>query len=389
MRHRLRSYCLIFTALMMMICCIVWIYHAFLRNTNNYQGQVKELRSMHKDTIQITSELRASCEHMLDILVHQIGYRGTLFQDSMDIIHQQINLDVISSSQIDPVFQALIWLTQDQSPPYQLFNTTLNVLQRFSLAVFYFSTQGDVSWTHCARQQIEQSLQEPKLPNDPCPEKSRGKTYFLSHHHHECHWHGITCNPDRKSYIQMMDFSNNAQNLSGTIPVETVLLSSSLQLLWLSQNPNLSGSIPEWINYMQGLTSLSLHDTHMSGTIPPSVYKLKNLESLRLHDSRFSGTISSEISQLHRLKWIWIHNNELVGSFPINEICNLHTLEGLSLYGNSFDNHETIETDELCHLRDLNLKHLWVDCHNGGDGTECKCCSMCLPKKLALDPPIK
>jgi len=341
----------------------------------------------------ITADNRTKYRELLQIFSNEIGYKGILFQDSIDTIQQSIELDSISYTDMDkvPVFQAFVWLAEesfsnsyiqahsiDSKPLHRI-----NLMQRFALAVLYFSTKGDMYWKACSRSSPTSSVDflksESNIQFSPCVDASTGKaSRFLSHEEDECRWYGITCNNSKQTpqRIRMIDLTQNG--LIGTIPLELVLLSSSLELLWMPDNYGLSGTIPEWIHHMKGLTSINLQKTNIGGEICSEFYTLERLESIRLNGCKFKGTISSNIDKMPNLKWFWIHENKFEGRIP-DSIRNMKRLEGLSLYGNNFIRDD--EMENICKLRDENLEHLWVDCDNA---KKCKCCSKCFPRSIPL-----
>ena len=389
------------------------------RASTHTKEKMKGHRHINNTTFTISSELREKYRFILEhFLIKHLGYENEMFQKSVHMIRQNLHLNTIDISEMAPQFQALLWLADEpffknlfhddnfkknndmNEIPLDLSKLDtkmtklerLHLAQRFSLAIFYFSTNGDTEWKECARNISDET--------SPCPDEGDGISRFLSHSTNECYWYGIICNPgsgneERKNLIKMIDLtdngltsivnkdsnavvSSNNANAESILPAEFVYLSPSLQLLWLHGNTNLNGTIPKWIHHMKGLVSLNLHGTGLSGSIPKAFYELENLESIRLHNCRLTGTISSSIKNIHALKWLWIHENELEGIFPSNEIKELHSLEGISIYGNKIEI-DTVEIPDICDLWKKNLQHFWVDCYQND---ECKCCSKCLPKLL-------
>ena len=82
---------------------------------------------------------------------------------------------IFSNGYGSPERKALDWLL-DNDDAYLCEDDT-NLIQRFSLAVFYFSTNG-FRWASCSG-----------INNVECD----GANAFLSRHH-ECSWFGIKCN---------------------------------------------------------------------------------------------------------------------------------------------------------------------------------------------------
>lgn len=98
--------------------------------------------------------------------------------------------------------QALAWLIEDDD---RLLCPPDDLIQRWALAVMYFSTAGD-GWDQCSDVGIDLCGSQ-----DPFLTKRR----FLSSFN-ECQWAGISCNVNSK--VTEIEFEEN--NLIGTIPTE-------------------------------------------------------------------------------------------------------------------------------------------------------------------------
>ena len=308
--------------------------------------------------------------------------------------------------------QALHWLANIDTSSNTLSEKEYDaeLLQRYALATIYFTTNGD-EWTTCSQLQPQKDIPQ----SSPC--ESNDNRYLSSSSHLK--WNGIN---GKNGQITWLDLSNVNLQSSNFLPLELTLLQTNLEVLWISDNNQLSGSIPSYIgNEFTNLVSLSIYKTNMGGNIPDTIYNLSKLSSLRLYKSNFTGTISSDIEKLVELKWLWIHDNNFVGSVP-NEIGKLVKLEGVTLHGNQFtpivvasgsstesaqieegvDSKEKREEEKsddetgdeektelekvltgevkeanvygnlksniipegLCHLKKIHLKHLWTDCED-------------------------
>lgn len=129
---------------------------------------------------------------------------------------------------------------------------------------------------------------------------------------------------------------------TGSIPDEITEL-SNVKGLWIGNNKNLTGVVPESIGEMKALgkphifyfklptyillniiyctipETLSLWGTSMSGTIPKSLYNLTHLTTLQLFRNTpgFSGTIATEIGYLVSLEHLDVNDNFLLsGTIP-------------------------------------------------------------------------
>ncbi|MQL97353.1 hypothetical protein Taro_030046 [Colocasia esculenta] len=121
-------------------------------------------------------------------------------------------------------------------------------------------------------------------------------------------------------------------NLEGVLPSTISNLSKSILTFGVGDN-RISGSIPEGIGDLTGLTRLHLGDSLLEGTIPPAIGKLHNLVLLYLPGNQLSGQIPSSMSNLTQLNQCIIDSNTLQGGIPPS-LVNLQKLQFLSLSNN-------------------------------------------------------
>jgi len=309
-----------------------------------------------------------------------------------------------STNEANARIKALQWLTLDYEkstssstsrhhhkvPEYY----ESGLLDRYALATIYYATNGE-DWIY---------------------DTNDDDTPFLSPNSH-LQWAGVNGN-NHDGHVSMLDLSHRNLVSSTFLPLEIVLLSPTLELLWLSDNTGLSGSLPHYIGDFTSLSSLSIYQTSMSGTLPESLYNLPKLSSLRIYKSNFTGGISSNIGKLSgALRWLWIHENQFTGRLP-EEMGSLSKLEGMTLHGNLFDVVHDVRNDgsvgdadggddevksniipwSVCTnlINGGELKHLWTDCEEDAlllDDEEegesklnasvkaCSCCTRCFPRK--------
>lgn len=166
--------------------------------------------------------------------------------------------------------------------------------------------------------------------------------------------------------------------ISGNIPSTLGVSTPSLENVWLKAN-RLEGEIPatlfqggnlKWVdlhvNYLTGslpyiennpsLSVLRLDDNKLSGSLPDSLYNLTGLTELYLHENQFSGTLSPEIAKLSQLQHLFLGHNAFSGTLP-DEIGNLYNLISLRIEHNQFS--ETIPQGIafLPHLQVVRLDH--------------------------------
>ncbi|KAL3526472.1 hypothetical protein ACH5RR_011128 [Cinchona calisaya] len=128
-----------------------------------------------------------------------------------------------------------------------------------------------------------------------------------------CNFVGATCWNDREN--RLISLQLREMNLSGEIP-DALQYCQSLQNLDLSGN-ELSGPIPpgicDWLPY---LVNLDLSNNSLAGQIPEDIVKCSYLNTLVLDNNKLSGNIPYQFSSLSRLKKFSVANNGLSGRVP-------------------------------------------------------------------------
>ena len=232
--------------------------------------------------------------------------------------------------------------------------TDANIIQRYVLAVLYFSTNGD-SWTYCSAPPRDTNDENGiARANEKCnlttanatvlfPNDVRGTDAWLTPSN-ECLWGGVSCygpgteflpwnrkndNDDddevliTKEYtMSAIEFENN--NLVGTLPEEIGLGLPNLRFLALERE-RLTGTIPSSYGNLINLLLLDFDFNTLSGELPDALWKLRSLRQLDLNNNDFTGTISEDIGLLNDLRFFQIDNNKMSGTIPrtMGDIKNL------------------------------------------------------------------
>mmetsp|Transcript_11641 Transcript_11641/g.17899 ORF Transcript_11641/g.17899 Transcript_11641/m.17899 type:complete len:793 (-) Transcript_11641:70-2448(-) len=270
----------------------------------------------------------------------------------------EINYIMADDSEVSPQYLAAEWLAD-----YDLLGQSIETaqgLQRYILAVFYFSTGGD-SWVDCSRYDRNCLTGFSWLSN---------KT--------ECQWDGVRCDePGEVTRILIGEKLPLGNGLKGTIPSELARLTllSSLTLVGgIFDGGQLSGTIPSELGLLP-LESIYIQAHHLIGTIPnelllnktdmqmfaitnneltgqlpTSVVNLPNLIELQLHGNNLTGSIPEAYGTMKSLEILELQKNDLEGTIPEN-LYELSLLRELSLEGNKLDGTISNKIENLDYLR--------------------------------------
>jgi hypothetical protein len=178
-------------------------------------------------------------------------------------------------------------------------------LQRYVLALLFFSTNGDVrgeQWDHSVN-----FLQ----PTDTCDWRFQTGHPILEKYV----WFGALC---KRNELELPGDVGSVRavvldlvKLHGTIPSELGLLRKLHYLNW-SFNPGVVGTLPASLCQLTELQSIESMHTQFTGTIPSCIHAWKNtLQVLWLSDNQFSGPapLHNSISQLTKLVSLALDDN--------------------------------------------------------------------------------
>ncbi|XP_076944467.1 uncharacterized protein LOC143615136 [Bidens hawaiensis] len=153
-------------------------------------------------------------------------------------------------------------------------------------------------------------------------------------------------------YLEVLYLSDN-KNLSGPLPnvnTSTIIPLTVLDLSWT----NISGEIPTSIGNLKYLTRLDLSSTSLSGEIPTSIGNLKSLTELDLSYTSLSGEIPISIGNLKSLTYLYLSRTSLSGERPTS-IGNLKSLTELDLSYTSLSGEIPTSIGNLKYLTRLDL----------------------------------
>ncbi|CAN6468452.1 unnamed protein product [Victoria cruziana] len=93
---------------------------------------------------------------------------------------------------------------------------------------------------------------------------------------------------------------------------------TQLEVLDLSSNRGLTGSIPPSVGSLANLTILILAACSFTGTIPEELGNLEKLAFLALNSNKLTGSIPPSIGKLSNVYWLDLADNMLSGTLPIS-----------------------------------------------------------------------
>ncbi|CAM0946383.1 unnamed protein product [Alopecurus aequalis] len=127
-----------------------------------------------------------------------------------------------------------------------------------------------------------------------------------------CDWYDVTCD-DYGRVVGLYLFQQ--PQLTGTIP-DAVGDLTHLQTLFLHKLPALSGTIPRAIGKLSNLSDLGISWTGVSGPVPSFLGALKKLTYLDLSFNSLTGTIPASLGSIPNLSYINLSRNRLTGAIP-------------------------------------------------------------------------
>ncbi|CAN0865214.1 Systemin receptor SR160 [Linum grandiflorum] len=149
-----------------------------------------------------------------------------------------------------------------------------------------------------------------------------------------------------------LDLSSN--NLTGSIPPEFALCSSSMETFDLSVN-NFTGELPVSILLeMKRLKKIDLSFNNFAGGLPDSFSDIPDLETLDVSSNDLIGEIPPSICRESKLKELYLQNNQFTGKIP-EALSNCSELRALHLSFNYLTGTIPPSLGLLQNLQDLKL----------------------------------
>jgi len=256
------------------------------------------------------------------------------------------------------------------------------LVERYALAVLYFSTGGNQTWTdslsflasnktvcdwNSNNDENNRKIQEDKIvgnvavlaastdistgknnattttttttvEEDPDPDNNRIEK-------------GVFCSGGSR-FVTSIEIPDNV--LQGTIPWELSLLQYLVKINF--DTNKLYGSIPKELSRLSRLQALWLATNDLTGELPREFADATQLASIDLEENRLSSTVPSQWGlSLSNLLYVGLRLNALTGTLP-SEWQRLRKLQTLDLGGNRLDGTIPQEYGELTDIEELYLE---------------------------------
>jgi hypothetical protein len=220
-------------------------------------------------------------------------------------------LDLLTAG--TPQNRAFEWLV-DVDPAQVCPGDTLDVVQRYVLALLFYSTGGE-NWNECGG-------------GDACP-----TVPYLSGLN-VCLWYNTLCDGPNGNLIEIRLGTFNYNTEDSFLPIRYDFTHRSASVTFNrspTDNNNLVGELPEELSAVATLQKLDFDNNGLlSGAIPATLGDLNQLEELDFGSNMFSGVIPEQLFSATNLIRIDLDNNNITGSIP-SAVGNLQDLDTLQL----------------------------------------------------------
>jgi len=268
------------------------------------------------------------------------------------ILESGLSRDTDLQDVYSPQYKALKWIADMDGASLSLKDH--GILQRYSLAVLFFST---FSSNELPTLDSLKDLED--KPVTALGEGWKDRTNWLTSKGH-CSWAGVQCHHRDGTSLTNTVYDGNegvtvlnltANNLDGTLPGEIKGL-GDLRILDLGDNL-IQGTLPAALGHLEALQMLYLDGNGIDGTLPRSMGELVHVTHIYMSNNYLEGQIPVELSNLSNLHTLALYQNSLTGTLP--DLSGLSALEYLYLDSNYITGEMPESLADLTALTDLRL----------------------------------
>lgn len=226
---------------------------------------------------------------------------------------------------------ALQWLIE--TDPFFVCPQNPKAIQRYILAVFYFSTDGD-NWDECSApddpndaDSIDEANDNCNVRTTPFPGGEQNPSFLPTTEGtmawltpvYECEWAGITCRVatncvDRIEFGELNKIRSNYQHKTWERKLSLCSLSSLILLFCYLEDNGVGGVLPFEVRDLPDLRYFILERGTTRGTIPEEFAQIEDLQFLDLDFNELTGTIPESIYTLTDLFQLDLNDNLLTGT---------------------------------------------------------------------------
>ncbi|KAG7367656.1 leucine rich repeat LRR-containing protein [Nitzschia inconspicua] len=289
--------------------------------------------------------------------------------DGRFAVPEMVSLQTVLDDPTTIQYAVMAWLAND---PTILNYPASKILQRYVLGCFYRSLVNNNEYDN-DDENMHPILKTWMMYQDECEfwdttgDQSTVGTTLL-------------CDETTGQHVVAIHLEN--VGLTGTLAPELVLLSNSLEMIYLTEN-NIHGTIPSSFGKLQHLKRIQLSRNELDGTVPPELGNLQeNLEVLSIGRNKLEGTIPTQLGLLTKLVEMNLAGNSLTGTVP-EELNNMGALTILRLEDNNLGG---LMPADMCNRTTGGMLQISLDCEE----VQCSCCTGCCPTcglGIATDTP--
>jgi hypothetical protein len=180
-----------------------------------------------------------------------------------------------------------------------------------------------------------------------------------------CQWVGVTCsNATACDDSAVVEIERRNKNLAGVLPswngdldqgalpqLRTLVLTDNpgltgnlpetwgsmvqIRKMWLFNN-SLAGGLPEAFGKMAQITTLQLYDNLLEGALPEAYGNLSQMAALDVSTNNLTGSVPEVWGNMVKMTQLWMYSNKLQGSLPAT-FGKMMQLQQLYLFNNKFN----------------------------------------------------